>query len=86
MRFASRYSPRAGKSALTTTATDTSRRARFFAEAIEAGYPANRMEADFAAAADPHRCRMRLDQHLRHGDLVLQVGSLASMPRIFKGA
>jgi processive rubber oxygenase RoxA-like protein/cytochrome c len=37
-------------SALTATAKDPSRRARFFAEAIKAGYPADRMEADFTAA------------------------------------
>src|SRR5262245_28354351 len=36
--------------------------------------------------SDPHRCRMRLDQHVRHGDLVLQVGPLPSTPRIFVGA
>ena len=36
--------------AFTATASDPSRRARFFAEAIKGGYPANRMEGDFAAA------------------------------------
>ena len=38
--------------AFTATAGDPTRRARFFAEAIKAGYPADRMEADFAAALD----------------------------------
>jgi hypothetical protein len=37
--------------AFTTTAADPARRARFIAEAIKAGYPADRMEADFNAAA-----------------------------------
>lgn len=36
--------------ALLATDSDPSRRAKFFAEAIKAGYPADRMEADFKAA------------------------------------
>jgi hypothetical protein len=35
--------------ALVATDSNPSRRAKFFADAITAGYPANRMEADFAA-------------------------------------
>jgi hypothetical protein len=37
-------------SAFVATSKDPTRRARFFAEAIKAGYPANRMEADFTAS------------------------------------
>jgi hypothetical protein len=37
--------------AFASTAADPSRRARFFAEAIRNGYPAGRIEADFAAAS-----------------------------------
>jgi hypothetical protein len=38
-------------SAFVATAAEPSRRAQFFADAIKAGYPADRMEADFRVAA-----------------------------------